>query len=96
MGIPGKSKEHMVRVIQQAVDNHKLLFGTSLTKKEMEGAVRAALHKKKEDWVKAQVADHSIAELLTLLDAISEHRNEKVEKSKQESKKTLLGKLRGK
>lgn len=63
----------MARMVQETIDHHKKVFGTSLTKKDMKQTVEKALADKRKKWLEGRVTDHSISELYTLLEAIDEH-----------------------
>lgn len=86
MGIPNKTMEDMVRLIEQSFEQHLKVFGTTLTKKEIRAAAESALAKKRDEWIKARLADRSVPDLHILLEALGEA---------EQPKKSLLEKLRG-
>ena len=73
MGLTVKNLDDMARMVQETIDHHKKVFGTSLTKKDMKQTVEKALAEKRKKWLEGRVTDHSISELYTLLQAIDEH-----------------------
>lgn len=62
-GITHKTNEKLTAMIDNIRKSHLKVFGTVLTKKEATAIVDHALEKKRQEWLKGCLMDHSIDEL---------------------------------
>lgn len=72
-----KTKGMVRDIIEIATAKHKEEFGVSLTKKEMREIITYALEDKRQKWLKARLGDHTISELILLLEVIDERKKAK-------------------